>query len=181
MHFDSIPAVGLRRIKRAVSACQKRFPGVFAGRFGHADTHRHRSPRAHVKLVLDTSAVIHLVERKPTALVNELRKSTEAPFISVVSLGELAVGWATLSADSLQRRTYYAARRLRVVPIAVDGLATEPTDLITSFGVCRLAGIKGNDAWIAATAHYIAATLITYDATLATRFATVGLSKLLAL
>jgi predicted nucleic acid-binding protein len=134
-----------------------------------------------MKVVLDTSAVIHLVERKPTALVDELRKSTEAPSISAVTLGELAVGWATLPSDSPRRRTYYAARRLRIVPIAIDNLVSEPSGLIASFGVCRMAGIKGNDAWIAATAHLSASTLITYDTKLATRFATVGLSKLLSL
>ena len=134
-----------------------------------------------MKVVLDTSAVIHLVERKHSPLVEELRKSTEAPSISAVTLGELAVGWATLPADSPRRRTYYAARRLRIVPIAIDNLQSEPTGLIASFGVCRMAGIKGNDAWIAATAHLSAATLITYDATLATRFATFGLSRLLVL
>ena len=98
-----------------------------------------------------------------------------------VTLGELAVGWATLPADSPRRRTYYAARRLRIVPITIDNLVSEPTGLIASFGVCRMAGIKGNDAWIAATAHLSAATLITYDTMLASRFATVGLSRLLIL
>lgn len=134
-----------------------------------------------MRVVLDTSAVIHLVERKHQPLVDKLRGSAEAPSISAVTLGELAVGWATLRADSPRRRTYYAARRLHVVDIVVDGLQSEPAGLITSFGVCRLAGIKGNDAWIAATAHVAAATLITYDATLANRFATVGTSNLLTL
>ena len=132
-------------------------------------------------MVLDTSAVIHLVERRPPALISELRKSTEAPFISAVTLGELVVGWASLPPDSPRRRTYYAARRLRVVHIVVDSLLSEPAGLIVSFGVCRMAGMKGNDAWIAATAHLSAATLMTYDATLATRFARVGLSTLLKL
>ena len=132
-------------------------------------------------VVLDTSAVIHLVERKHPPLVEEIRKSTEAPSISAVTLGELAAGWAALPADSPRRRTYYAARRLRVVNIVVDSLLSEPAGLIASFGVCRAAGIKGNDAWIAATAHNSAATLITYDTTLATRFATLGISKLLTL
>lgn len=132
-----------------------------------------------MRVVLDTSAVIYLVERKHPALVEELRQATEAPSISAVTLGELAVGWASLPADSLRRRTYHAARRLRVVNIVIDNLHSEPTGLVASFGVCRLAGIKGNDAWIAATAHLSAATLLTFDGTLATRFATVGTSKLL--
>jgi predicted nucleic acid-binding protein len=132
-------------------------------------------------VVLDTSAVIHLVERKHPPLVAEIRQLTEAPFISAVTLGELAVGWASLSADSPRRRTYRAARRLRVVNVIVDGLLAEPVGLIVSFGLCRSVGIKGNDAWIAATAHASAATLITYDAALATRFEKVGVSKLLAL
>jgi predicted nucleic acid-binding protein len=132
-----------------------------------------------VTLLLDTSAVIHLVERRSHGVVNEIRTSTEAPSISVVTLAELAVGWASLPVDSLRRRTYRAARRLRVVNVNVDPLASEPAGLIASFGACRAAGIKGNDAWIAATAHATGSTLITYDETLAVRYAAVGTSKLL--
>jgi predicted nucleic acid-binding protein len=127
-----------------------------------------------VKVILDTSAVIQLVERKHPALVAELRKATEAPAISAVTLGELAVGWSSLPADSPRRRTYHAARRLRIVNIVADGFPPEPVGLIASFGVCRAAGIKGNDAWIAATAHSSESTLVTFDTTLATRFQTVG-------
>ena len=69
---------------------------------------------------------------------------------------------------------------MSVVTLGVpDGLQTEPTGLMLSFGVCLLAGIKGNDAWIAATAYAIGATLITYDATLAKRYGSVGTSTLL--
>lgn len=134
-----------------------------------------------MRFVLDTSAVIQLVERKPDALVAVLRSATEAPSINVVTLGELAVGWASLPSDSLRRRTYHAARRMRVVDIAADPLHSEPTALVSSFGVCRAAQIKGNDAWIAATAHFTAGVLLTYDETLATRFATIGESMLLSL
>lgn len=133
-----------------------------------------------MKVVLDTSAVIQLVERKHPAVVAELRKATEAPSLSAVTLGELAVGWSALPADSLRRRTYHAARRLRVVNIVGDGLHPEPAGLIASFGICRAAGIKGNDAWIAATAHASESTLITFDATLASRFQPIGHTKLLS-
>ena len=134
-----------------------------------------------MRLVLDTSAVIHLVERKPDALIAELRKATEAPSINVVTLGELAVGWTSRPSGSLRRRTYYAARRMRVVDIVADTSHSEPTALVASFGVCRAAGINGNDAWIAATAHFSAAVLLTYDEALATRFAAIGESTLLSL
>jgi predicted nucleic acid-binding protein len=134
-----------------------------------------------VRLVLDTSAVIHLVERKHKAVVAELRAAAEPPTISAVTLGELAVGWASLPADSPRRRTYRAARRLRIVNIVADGLQQEPVDLVLAFGVCRAAGIKGNDAWIAATAQFTDATLVTFDSTLATRYATIGNSTLLTL
>lgn len=133
-----------------------------------------------MRFVLDTSAVIHLVERKPDALIKELRKATEAPSISVVTLGELAVGWAGLPSVSLRRRTYHAARRMRVVGIVADHLNSEPTALVASFGVCRTAGIRGNDAWIAATALFSAAVLLTYDETLAARFAAIGESTLVS-
>ena len=133
-----------------------------------------------MKVVLDTSAVIHLVERRAAALTTELRKATQAPSISVVTLGELAVGWALLPSDSLRRRTYHAARRMRVVDIVVDHLHPEPAGLVLSFGVCRAAGIKGNDAWIAATAHVLAATLLTYDETLAARYGEIGMSTLIS-
>lgn len=134
-----------------------------------------------MKVVLDTSAVIQLVERRHEAVVAALRLATEPPTISAVTLGEIAVGWASLPADSPRRRTYRAARRLRVVNIVADGLQDEPSDLVLAFGTCRAAGIKGNDAWIAATARFTAATLITFDSTLAARFATVGTSTLLTL
>jgi predicted nucleic acid-binding protein len=132
-----------------------------------------------MKVVLDTSAVIHLVERKHPALVAELRHATEPPLISAVTLGELAIGWSTLPADSPRRRTYRAAQRLRVVDIVGDTLHPEPDGVIASFGACRAAGIKGNDAWIAATARAWAATLITFDTKLAERFTAVGVSMLL--
>jgi predicted nucleic acid-binding protein len=131
--------------------------------------------------VLDTSAVIHLVERKHPAIVAELRTATEPPTISVVTLGALAVGWSSLSANSPRRRTYRAARRLQVVNIVVDALHQSPSDLVVAFGTCRAAGIKGNDAWIAATAYSIDATLLTFDSTLASRYATIGTSTLLDL
>ncbi len=134
-----------------------------------------------MRFVLDTSAVIHLVERKPKALIKELRTATEAPWINVVTLGELAVGWESFPNDSARRRTYYAARRMRVIDIVVDHLNSEPTALVASFGVCRAVGIRGNDAWIAATAHFSAATLLTYDEALASRFASIGESTLLPL
>ncbi len=132
-----------------------------------------------MNIVLDTSAVIHLLERRHEGLVAELRQVTEPPSISAVTLGELAVGWSTSSIDSPRRRTYRAARRLRVIDIVVDAFHEEPSGLIASFGVCRAAGIKGNDAWIAATAHAAGATLVTFDATLATRYAAIGASTLL--
>ena len=132
-----------------------------------------------MRFVLDTSAVIHLVERRPDALLSALRSATEAPSINVVTLGELAVGWTSLPTASLRRRTYHAARRMRVVGIAADQMNSEPTGLVASFGVGRAAGIKGNDAWIAATAHFSAAILLTYDESLATRFASIGESRLI--
>ena len=134
-----------------------------------------------MRVVLDTSAIIQLLERKHPAVVAELRAATEAPSISAVTLGELAVGWSSLPVDSLRRRTYHAARRLRIVNIAGDGLQPEPAGLIASFGVCRSAGITGNDAWIAATAHSSVSTLLTYDTVLATRYETVGITKLLTM
>jgi predicted nucleic acid-binding protein len=129
--------------------------------------------------VLDTSAVIQLIERRDAALVAELRKASEPPAISAVTLGELAVGWSELDHNSPRHRTYAAARRLRVVNIVADSFAQGPSGLIRCFGECRAAGIKGTDAWIAATASATESTLITYDATLATRYAVIGSSTLL--
>lgn len=129
--------------------------------------------------VLDTSAVIHLLERKNAEVVAELRKCGEAPLISAVTLAELGVGWATLPSDSPRRKTFRAACRLRISNIVFDSFDREPTGLVLSFGVCRVAGIKGNDAWIAATAHDSAGTLITFDETLAARFATIGTAVLI--
>lgn len=134
-----------------------------------------------MRVVLDTSAVIHLVERKHRAVVAALRSATEPPTISAVTLGELAVGWSSLGTNSQRRRTYRAARRLRTVNVVADPLQQDPADLILAFGVCRGAGIKGNDAWVAATARFLDATLVTFDGTLATRYSTIGQSTLLVL
>lgn len=134
-----------------------------------------------MRVVLDTSAVIHLLERKHDALVAELRKASEPPSISVVTLGELAAGWSSHEPDSPRHRTYSAARRLRVVNIVADSFAQGPSGLIRCFGDCRAVGIKGNDAWIAATARATESTLVTYDETLAARYATIGNSTLMSL
>ncbi len=133
-----------------------------------------------MRIVLDTSAVIHLVERKHPAVLAALRSASEPPTISAVTLGELAVGWPSVSADSQRRRTYRAARRLHIVNIVADGLQQDPTDLVLAFGACRDVGIKGNDAWIAATARFTTSTLVTFDSKLAARYATIGQSTLLA-
>lgn len=132
-----------------------------------------------MKVVLDTSAVIHLAERKHPGVVAELRKASEPPAISVVTLGELAVGWPTLPPDCPRRRTYLTACRLRTIDVTADALRPDPAGILASFVVCRSAGIKGNDAWIAATAHSSGATLVTFDATLATRYESIGTCKLL--
>lgn len=134
-----------------------------------------------MKVVLDTSAVIQLIEQKHPGVVAELRNASEAPSISVVTLGELAVGWSTFAEDSPRRRTYLAACRLRTVDIAANPLRPEPAGVLASFGVCRGAGIKGNDAWIAATAHAAGSTLVTFDATLANRYRSVGTCRLLGI
>lgn len=132
-------------------------------------------------LLLDTSAVVHLLERRHNAIVAALRTATEPPVISVVTLGELATGWSALPPESPRRRTYRAARRLRVIDIFAEPLLLEPQGIIASFGECRAASIKGNDAWIAASAHAMSATLVTYDATLAHRYEAIGLVTLLTL
>ena len=131
--------------------------------------------------LLDTSAVIHLLERRHDAVIEALRGSGEPPVISVITLGELAVGWSTQQPESLRHRTYRAAHRLRVIDITADPLLREPHGAIAAFGVCRASAIKGNDAWIAATALAMAARLLTYDATLARRYDTIGSVTLLAL
>lgn len=127
-----------------------------------------------MRVVLDTSAVIRLLERKHDALVAELRNASEPPSSSVVTLGDLAAGWSSHEPGSLRHRIYSAARRLRVVNIVADSFAQGPSGLIRCFGECRAVGIKGNDAWIAATARSTESTLVTYDETLASRYTAIG-------
>ena len=66
--------------------------------------------------------------------------------------------------------------RLPSVNSRSGGRLYRPTPRV---GLCRTAGIKGNDAWIAATARASGSTLITFDGVLATRYEAIGMTKLL--
>ena len=115
-------------------------------------------------LLFDTSAVVSLTERSSQPAAALIRNSEDRPFVSFVTIAELHVGVA-LSPDATARtvreRTLRRARTFRQLP------ADEA--ILDHYANARRAGLRGNDAWIAAAAQQVGATLVTADEVLARR------------
>ena len=115
-------------------------------------------------LLLDTSAVVALVERKHAELSDLIVESGERPMISFATVAELRVGQAMASTELIatqRRRTVRKAALFRQHPMDRSGL--------DAYCAARRAKLRGNDAWIAAAAHQLAATLVTFDTAMAAR------------
>ena len=115
-------------------------------------------------LLFDTSAVVSLVERADGQAIDLVRQSADRPFVSFVTLAELHVGVRAASDEptrSLRARTLRRAESFRQLPI--------DRTILDAYADARLARIRGNDAWIAATARLADAHLVTADEVLATR------------
>lgn len=115
-------------------------------------------------LLFDTSAVVSLVERASTPAATMIRESGERPFVSFVTIAELHVGVAASADDETRdhrRRTLALATTFRQLPLGPE--------ILDHYAAVRLARIRGNDAWIAASARQLTATLITADEVLAGR------------
>jgi predicted nucleic acid-binding protein len=117
-----------------------------------------------VTLLFDTSAVVSLVERASQPAASLVRDVGDRPFVSFVTIAELHVG-VELSRDASTRtareRTLRRARSFRQVPV--------DEAILDHYARSRQAGLRGNDAWIAAAAQQIEATLVTADEVLAQR------------
>jgi predicted nucleic acid-binding protein len=115
-------------------------------------------------LLFDTSAVVSLVERASKSAASLVRSDGDRPYVSFITIAELHVGVA-LSPDAPTRtarqRTLSRAQRFRPLPIE------DP--ILDHYTTARRAGLRGNDAWIAAAAQQVGATLVTADEVFARR------------
>jgi predicted nucleic acid-binding protein len=115
-------------------------------------------------LLFDTSAVVSLVERASESAASLVRTDGDRPYVSFITIAELHVGVA-LSPDAPTRtarqRTLSRAQRFRQLPIE------DP--ILDHYTTARRAGLRGNDAWIAAAARQVGATLVTADEVFARR------------
>jgi len=117
-----------------------------------------------VTLLFDTSAVVSLTERASEPAAALIRTAGDRPFVSFITIAELHVGVAR-SADAHGRasreRTLRRALTFRQLPVD-EGILDHYAD-------ARNVGLRGNDAWIAAAASQVDATLVTADEVLAQR------------
>lgn len=115
-------------------------------------------------LLFDTSAVVSLVERASEPAASLVRGDGERPFVSFVTIAELHFGVA-MSSDASTRsgrqRTLQRAQRFRQLPV--------DEQILDHYAAARRAGLRGNDAWIAAAAGQLGATLVTADDVFARR------------
>ncbi len=115
-------------------------------------------------LLLDTSAVIALVEAQHAAVARMVRESAEWPTISLITVGELLAGVATAASPEIaaaRRRSIRRIAQLRVHPIDRSSM--------TVYAEVRRVGLRGNDALVVTAAVELDARLVTFDHALATK------------
>lgn len=115
-------------------------------------------------LLFDTSAVVGLVERANQRARELITDSGERPFVSFATIAELHVGVQAAESDqhrTLRERTLRRARTFRLLPL--------DDRVLDHYAAACLTRIRGNDAWIAASARRVGASLVTEDETMATR------------
>jgi len=117
-----------------------------------------------VTLLFDTSAVVSLAERASKAAADLIRNDGNRPYVSFITIAELHVGVAFSPDEPIRtarQRTLIRAKRFRQLPI------DEP--ILDHYATARRAGLRGNDAWIAAATVQVGATLVTADQVFARR------------
>jgi predicted nucleic acid-binding protein len=117
-----------------------------------------------VTLLFDTSAVVSLTERASRPVADLIRSAGDRPFVSFVTIAELHVGVElspNASTRAARERTLRRARTFRQLPVEEA--------ILEHYAKARQAGLRGNDAWIAAAADQIDAALVTADAVFAQR------------
>lgn len=115
-------------------------------------------------LLLDTNAVVALVERKHTGVAHLVRESSEWPTISLITLGELLAGVSLAATPEIalaRRRSIRRTSQFHIHPIDRASMAI--------YADIRRLGLRGNDALVATAAMQLDARLITFDHTLARR------------
>lgn len=110
-------------------------------------------------IVLDTSAAVQLIQHADRAVVTVLADQTTRPILSYVSVGELMAG-VEMATTQGQRDVRRETLRLSLLRFAVRDLG--PAELV-DFATARRWGLRGNDAWVAATAKSLGAMLLTCD------------------
>jgi predicted nucleic acid-binding protein len=128
-----------------------------------------------VTLLLDTNAVVALVERKHAEVTRLIRESAQWPTVSLITIGELLAGVAMADTPEIARARRRSVRRtaqFHVHPIERASMAT--------YADVRAIGIRGNDALVVTAAIELDATLVTFDETLATKAQRVAAVSLLS-
>lgn len=110
-------------------------------------------------IVLDTSAAVQLVQHADPAVIAVLADHTTRPLVSYVTIGELMAG-VEMAADQADRDLRRETLRLCLLRFAVHDLGAAE---LVEFATARRWGLRGNDAWVTATAKSLGATLVTCD------------------
>jgi len=138
------------------------------------------------ELLLDTSAIIGLLERHTPALRQVVEEQTQSIHVSAITLGELNHG-VEASSDPVtrqRRRTSLETIEMFCNPVDVTTMETSAYGILSA--QLRSAGfgprtVGAADRWISATAITRNFTLVTQDAALANALGEIGYSESLAL
>lgn len=115
-------------------------------------------------LLLDTNAVIALVEHRHRVVARLVRESGDWPTVSLITIGELLAGIAmspTPEVAAMRRRSVRRTAQFQVHPIDRSAMST--------YADARRAGLRGNDALVVTAAVQLDARLVTFDQTLASK------------
>lgn len=113
-------------------------------------------------LLLDTSALIYLFERKDSVVIDLVRSHGGEFVASLMSLAELHRG-----AESAADRSVRAARQRTIAAVQMHAEIAVPTSIIAKrWGALAAAtprSVGANDLWIAATGLELSLTLVAGD------------------
>jgi tRNA(fMet)-specific endonuclease VapC len=116
-------------------------------------------------LILDTSAVIGLIERRSAEIEAIIRSDPIRPVVSILTIGELQHGVSGATASRERRRRQETLDLVAELPAVGLSLATAACFGQLSARMSRRVGVA--DRWIAATALSRSLTLVTEDRDLA--------------
>ena len=116
-------------------------------------------------LILDTSAVIGLIERRSAEVERIVRSDPIRPVVSLLTIGELEHGVRAATGARLRRRRQETLDLVAELPAVGLSLAAAACFGELSARMPRRVGVA--DRWIAATALSRSLTLVTEDRDLA--------------